>query len=268
MLTLPSPLARAVAYDAPLAAQVFGLLADELGRWYRRAARAKGISAPHAGCVLEVQRFADGALLYPHAHVIAPEGVFHETETGAVRFVRLPPPKDADVEAIVARVDARVRRLLARRAKGSADELEEAHPHQLLVVLRPPRLRRSPRLPRSRARGECASPPPDDRVVGPSAWTTRHRPRKKRLCARSDAGFELHAEVHVPAHDRAALERLCRYLARPHPPRMAAEDRLVQAGGWPHRAPLEAHLEGRGSRPRVRPGAAPPRPASRLASRP
>jgi len=33
VLTLPSPLARAVAYDALLAAEVFGLLADELGRW-------------------------------------------------------------------------------------------------------------------------------------------------------------------------------------------------------------------------------------------
>ena len=33
VLTLPSQLARAVAYDAPLAAEVFGLLADELGRW-------------------------------------------------------------------------------------------------------------------------------------------------------------------------------------------------------------------------------------------
>jgi len=166
VLTLPSPLARAVAYDAPLAAQVFGLLADELGRWYRRAARAKGISAPHAGCVLEVQRFADGALLYPHAHVIAPEGVFHETDAGAVRFVRLPSPKDADVEAIVGRVDARVRRLLARRAKGSADELEADHPHQLLL--------------------DCASLPPDGRVVGPnSKGTKRRRPRGKAPVCRS-----------------------------------------------------------------------------------
>lgn len=207
VLTLPSQLARAVAYDAALEAQVFGVLADELGRWYRRAARAKGISAPHAGCVLEIQRFADGALLYPHAHVVAPEGVFHETEAGAVRFVRLPPPKDADVEAIVGRVDARVRRLLARRVRGSESELEEAHPHQLLL--------------------DCASLAPDDRVFGPSSHprrTTRRRPPRKRLCARSDAGFELHADVHVPAHDRAALERLCRYLARPP----IAEDRLFE----------------------------------------
>lgn len=48
--------------------------------------------------------------------------------------------------------------------------------------------------------------------------------RRKRLCARSDTGFELHADGHIPVHDRAALERLCRYLARPP----IAEDRLVK----------------------------------------
>ncbi len=204
VLTLPSPLARAVAYDASLAARVFGVLADELGRWHRRAARAKGISAPHAGCILEIQRFADGALLWPHAHVLAPDGVFYETETGAVRLARLPPPRDADVEEIVGRVEVRVRRLHACRAKRLADELDEAPPHQALL--------------------DGAALPPDGRVVGPRSRTTRRRPRRKRLCARSAGGLELHADVHVPAHDRASLERLCRYMARP----AIAEDRLFK----------------------------------------
>ncbi|PKN53957.1 MAG: hypothetical protein CVU56_29055 [Deltaproteobacteria bacterium HGW-Deltaproteobacteria-14] len=42
--------------------------------------------------------------------------------------------------------------------------------------------------------------------------------------SRSETGFELHAEVRVPSHDRGALERLCRYMARPP----IAEDRLVR----------------------------------------
>jgi hypothetical protein len=40
----------------------------------------------------------------------------------------------------------------------------------------------------------------------------------KRRCADVD-GFSFHADVCVPARDRAQLERLCRYVARPAAPR-------------------------------------------------
>jgi hypothetical protein len=44
------------------------------------------------------------------------------------------------------------------------------------------------------------------------------------LCVRTAEGLELHAAVHVSAGDRAGLERLCRYLARP----ALSSDRLVR----------------------------------------
>jgi len=44
----------------------------------------------------------------------------------------------------------------------------------------------------------------------------------KPLCARSPGGLELHADVFIAAHDRAALLRICRYMARPPIP----QDRL------------------------------------------
>jgi hypothetical protein len=41
-------------------------------------------------------------------------------------------------------------------------------------------------------------------------WVERHVPLHAH-----DAGFDLHAAVHVAAGDRQRLERLCRYLVRP-----------------------------------------------------
>ncbi len=64
VLTLPWELARAVAFDAKLSSQLFALFADELGRWYRAGAEKAGIASPQTGCVLEIQRFADGARLW------------------------------------------------------------------------------------------------------------------------------------------------------------------------------------------------------------
>ena len=61
MLTLPWQLAQAVAFDAGLSGRVFGLWADELMRWQRARAQVAGVTAPHTGCVMEVQRFADRA---------------------------------------------------------------------------------------------------------------------------------------------------------------------------------------------------------------
>jgi hypothetical protein len=49
------------------------------------------------------------------------------------------------------------------------------------------------------------------------------------------AGFDLHANVAVPATDRARLEQLCRYLLRP----AVAQDRLRQL----RRRPRGAHAE-------------------------
>lgn len=203
VLTLPWDLARAVAFDAELCRRVFGLLAEEIARWQRSRARAAGIDDPEAGSILEIQRFADGARCWPHAHLLAADGVFYETADGCVRFRGIGPPRDRDVEAILTRVCERVGRLLKRRARAGAegDEAQGAE-RQLLL--------------------QCAAVSPSDRVAiegwsepGERRAKDRRARRRKRLCVRSPEGLELHADVHVEAADRAGLERLCKYLARP-----------------------------------------------------
>ena len=59
----------------------------------------------------------------------------------------------------------------------------------------------------------------------------------KRRCADVD-GFSLHADVCVPARDRAQLERLCRYVARP----AIASERPLAARRRSGAIPLQASL--------------------------
>ncbi len=65
-------------------------------------------------CVLEIQRFTDAGRLQPHAHVLAPDGVFVPAEDRA-RFHGIGPPTLADVRAIVTATESRIRRVLDRR---------------------------------------------------------------------------------------------------------------------------------------------------------
>lgn len=124
VLTLPGELARVVAFDADLATAIFGVFADEVARWQRERASEVGIAAPETGCLLEIQRFADGARLYPHAHALVPEGVFvASSDGGTVRFARQDPPDDDDVARIVSLIEHRLTPVLRRwRATRVEDE--------------------------------------------------------------------------------------------------------------------------------------------------
>ena len=202
VLTLPGELARVVAFDADLATAIFGVFADEVGRWQRERADKGGFAAAETGCLLEIQRFADGARLYPHAHALVPDGVFVAGADGQpVRFIRQDPPSDEDVAHVVSRVEHRLTRVLGRwRARVSMDSDDD----DILPA--------------------CADVPPTElvRLLGHNQGHERRPAPKKPLCARSPGGLELHAEVTIVAHDRKGLERLCRYLSRPPIP----QDRL------------------------------------------
>ncbi|MCP3882755.1 MAG: hypothetical protein GY701_30825, partial [Sulfitobacter sp.] len=87
--------------------------------WQQARAGQSGIAKPQAGSVLEIQRFADGARLWPHGHLLAPDGVFYEAADGRLRFHGVGPPRDQDIRSIVARIVERVVRLLKRRAAQS-----------------------------------------------------------------------------------------------------------------------------------------------------
>jgi hypothetical protein len=120
-------------------------------------------------------------------------GAAHPTPSrgGAHFFHPLPPPTDAEVEAITARVVRRTARLLARR---DADLAADDEPDALAIAI---------------AQAEAVQTPLA--LTEPAREPTRAcRP----LCAFLD-GFSLHAATFVDAADRAGLERFARYLLRP-----------------------------------------------------
>ena len=178
--------------------------------WQRAAARAAGLPAPRPGAVTAIQRFGSALNLNVHFHAVVPDGVFVEAGPDAVRFAALPRPTDADVAWICDRVARRVLALEARGREAAAHVDEDAAADGDLAVL-------AEAAAPARRHAEPRPPPP-----------------KRHLTAALD-GFSLHADCEVDADDRAALERLVRYGARP--PFAHRRLRLTSAGNVAYRLP-------------------------------
>jgi len=144
-----------------------------------------------------------------HFHTLVLDGVFIEEPGGALAFHPAAAPSDAEVAAALATIRHRVQRLLVRRglergdaATGPADRLAEESPVLAGIV--------GASVQGRVALGSRAGP--RVRRLGHERDTeavTSRGPRQAHL-----GGFDLHANVWVSAHDRAGLERLCRYVLR------------------------------------------------------
>jgi hypothetical protein len=186
-LSFPRWLRIRLLRDPTLVSELLTAFVRIVFAYHRRRARALGLPLGHAGAVTAVKRFGSFLNANLHFHTLIPDGVWQEHPDGTVTFHPLPPPTDADVEAITARVVRRTTRLLARR---DADLAGDDEPDAL-----------------THAQAEA--------VQTPLALAAREPARARRpLCAFLD-GFSLHAATFVAAADRAALERLARYLLRP-----------------------------------------------------
>jgi hypothetical protein len=168
--------------------------------WQRSRGRAAGIDDGQTGAVTFVQRFGGALNLNVHFHSITPDGLFvpdpHAAPDGLLLFVPLPPSTDAEIECLARRVTRRLAKRARRYLAGHDDEHALVDPdqeeatlqHALSTALRPP-VRMQRYLP---LETDPEPPPPSP------------------LCTRL-AGYSLHAARTVAAHDRAGLERLCRY---------------------------------------------------------
>ena len=192
VLTFPWPLRFRLAVDRTLFGRLLGVSLRTLFAWQRRRGRALGIRDGEIGSVSFVQRFGGALNLNPHVHSLLPDGLFVPADEGtsALTFVPLPAPTPADIEALTFRI---ARRLTDVVERFSADDAETqavlestaaALREALATALEPP-------LPRL------------GRELDPPAMS-------EALCAKI-AGFTLHAARVVDAHDRDALQSLCRY---------------------------------------------------------
>jgi Putative transposase len=210
VLTVPYRLRYRMAFDHGLSRAVLGVFTRVLLEAYARGAGARGIAGGRTGSITVIQRAGGGLNVNPHFHTLVLDGVFRKTEAGGLELHSAPGPSDNTVAAILARIRARVGRLLRWRGPapeddgtGPADRLGEESPllAELVSASVQGRVALGARAGRrGRRRGDEAD----------AEGVLRRGPRQAHL-----EGFDLHANVWVAAHDRAGLERLCRYVLRP-----------------------------------------------------
>jgi Putative transposase/Transposase zinc-binding domain len=189
-LTFPYPLRLRLCREPALLSAVLSDFLRGVFRWQRLQARRAGVKVPLAGAVTCVQLWGSLLQLTPHFHAWLPDGVFSQQADGALRFHRLAPPTDADVERLLQRVAARV------MARFAADEdVEPDLPDDDLAV--------------AAAQAESLHLP-----TGALAPVETEPIRRRPRCAARD-GFTLHADLAIVADDRAARQRALRYGLRP-----------------------------------------------------
>jgi len=213
VLSVPHPVRYLLAYDASLMSAVIGLFVraifNHLGLVAKREGLVTRLSDAPAGAICVPQRYGSAANLNPHLHVLATDGVYVVDEAGKPVFRALPAPSRNEVIEVASRVCERTVDLL--RAQGrwvDADAAEDdfAQREPMLAGLYAASI--AGRL----VTGPNAGMRPM-RLFGAAAREDRHE--EDVAHPRNTYGFDLHAGVRVSAHDRAHLERLCRYLVRP-----------------------------------------------------
>jgi hypothetical protein len=188
---------------------VYGIFAQTVFAFLRRMALDYGVDQTQCGAVTFIQRFGGAANLNVHMHMICVDGVYAPEVDGSPRFYRLRQPTDPDIAQLTHTLAVRITALLERQAQDSAggehsDPLSRDEPW-LAGLYAAAVSNRIANGPNSGQRVALAG----DRI-DPEAVEARSTP----LCA-SVGGFDLHANVVVPSHDRQRLERLLRYAARP-----------------------------------------------------
>ncbi len=219
VLSLPHRLRYLLAWDHRLCRAVLGVFIRTLLDFYRRQARQYGVDTGHTGTLTVIQRFGGGLNLNIHFHTLALDGVFSEDATG-LRFHPAPPPSDDEVVRLLATICRRVLRLLRRRGLAGNEDLT------------PP----DPLAEESPALAGISSASVQSRIAlgqraGARVWRLGHDPEAAWVASTGPRqahldGFDLHANIWVPATNRARLEELCRYLLRPP----VAQDRLRLTG--------------------------------------
>jgi hypothetical protein len=137
--------------------------------------------------------------------------VFTDDGSGALRFHPATAPTDEEMDRVLATIDRRIRRLLARRGVAIDDNDGDADPWMGEAPV-------LAGLAGASVQGRVALGPRAGRGVrrgGASAELLALASSTLGPCHARRNGFDLHAGVVVPGNDRARLERVCRYALRP-----------------------------------------------------
>jgi hypothetical protein len=175
----------------------------------------------HCGAVIAIHRARSDLRINVHPHNIVVDGVFVEDAPGRPpRFHALPAPSAGDVQQVAWEICQKTTRLCQKRgvylgaeAGAEADDADShATEEPLLTELTAASMLGTVAL------GERAG----QQVLELGIAVDDDINENTRRDNTPAHGFNLHAGLRIPAHDRGRLEKLCRYVLRPP----LAEERL------------------------------------------
>ncbi|MBI2963887.1 MAG: transposase zinc-binding domain-containing protein, partial [Deltaproteobacteria bacterium] len=212
VLTLPHRLRYVLAWDHKLCRAVLGVFIRALLTFERRRAEWRGFRGARGGAVTAIQRFGSALNLNIHFHTLAVQGVFVDDASGGLRFVPNPELSDLEVAKLLTSISWRITRLAKRHgidlehtSEGEDGIDSLANESSLLAG-----------ICGASVLGRIAT---GRRAGQPVLRVGRHRGAPLvTLGGERQAhvgGFDLHANVAVPAGDRCRLEHLARYVLRP-----------------------------------------------------
>ena len=213
VVSFPIQLRYWMARDSDLMGSVLGIVIRSVSSFQRQKGKSQGFSSGESGSVTLVQRFGGSANLNIHFHTLMTEGVFRE-EDKAVAFHELRPPTNDEVCTVLQRIQSRVVRHLKRKGyaverkpeSNESEYTEEAMEPSLIDLCQGASVQN--RIAVGERAGQRVRKLGSFGVDGESVFQEGTR------CA-SLGGFSLHANTSVEATEKDALEKLCRYIARP-----------------------------------------------------
>ena len=205
VLSFAYPLRFLFATRPAVLSEVLGIVYRAISTFLVRRAGLRVHAGACTGAVTLIQRFGSALNLNPHLHMLFLDGAY-ALDGEAPRFRRVAAPTQAELQRLLHTIATRTTRAVEKQGLPSRDDdspaldIEPADDvEQLLGAAVHYRIATGPHAGRKALtlRTVGPSPPPD-------------HPSIAQL-----SGFSLHAGTVCEARDRDALERLCRYIARP-----------------------------------------------------
>jgi len=203
VLAFPYELSGLAAIRPEVLAALSRIFWESLLRRYREWAKSAGYApcTVETGAITGVHRAGASLNVHVHFHLLCLDGVY-VADGDTLRFQPAPAPTRAELESLVQRVYARVMKWLSRRGLlRSAAAPPSQSPAEALATAG---MQRGTLLT---VRESSDGSPHDDAGLAP--------PPPRVTEAVTHERFNLHASVHLEAHDDLGRERLCRYLCRP-----------------------------------------------------
>jgi hypothetical protein len=211
VLSVPYPLRFLFARESQVMGKVMSIVYRTIASYLiQQAGLTRRVA--RTGAVTLIQRFGSALNLNVHLHMLFLDGVYvaDSDPTVAPAFRRVPAPTTAQLQAVLEHISQRIGRylehqgLLVRDPENDYLQLDALDEEAACM---------------DRLRGHSITYRIAlGRHAGRKAFTLQTLPATEALgdehLAKA-AGFSLHAGVWAGANDRAKLERLCRYIARP-----------------------------------------------------